>query len=346
MLKRRSRLLVPAAAAILGLLALAVLYVFALPQLGSEALQRLVIPQRATPEPVASAQAEPPPDPLPRQSPTAQPTLIATVSAPAAMPAEIDTPPAVRAIDAEWERRAVPANPLPGRALVAIVLDDMGLDRTRAMRAIGLPTPLTLSFLPYGRDAPALAVLARQRGHEVLLHMPMQPLGTENPGPQALSVDLGPQEVRMRVGAALDRFGDAVGLNNHMGSRFTSDRSLMTPVMEELSTRGLIFVDSRTANATQGAAAAELLGVPAVLRDVFLDNEITRDAVLKQLIELEQLAKRHGAAIAIGHPHDVTLAALAGWLPTLAERGFQAVPVTTIIRRKLGNGGGAVRGAR
>lgn len=346
MLKRRSRLLVPAAAAILALLSLAVLYVLAPPQLGSEALLRVVIPQRGPPEPSASVPATPTPDATSTRNQTTQSALVATVTAPAATPAEIDRPPAARAIDAEWERRAVSANPLPGRALVAIVLDDMGLDRTRAMRAIGLPAPLTLSFLPYGRDAPALAVLARQRGHEVLLHMPMQPLGTENPGPQALSVDLGPQEVRMRVGAALDRFGDAVGLNNHMGSRFTSDRSLMAPVMEELAARGLIFVDSRTANATQGAVAADLHGVPAVMRDVFLDNEITREAVLKQIAELELLAKRHGAAIAIGHPHDVTLVALAGWLPTLAERGFQAVPVTTIVRRKLANGGGAIRGAR
>jgi len=246
--------------------------------------------------------------------------------------------PAIRAIDAEWEKRSVPVVLQPGRGYVAIVIDDMGLDRPRAMRAIGLPAPLTLSFLPYGRDAPALAVLARQRGHEILLHMPMQPMGGESPGPHALTVDLAAVEIRGRVGAALDRFGDAVGLNNHMGSRFTVDRRLMGPLMEELRSRGLVFVDSRTAAESQGSHAAGEAGVPAAMRDVFLDNEATTDAINRQLRELERIARRRGHAVAIGHPHDATFAALAAWLPGLQDRGLQAVPVTTIIRRNLERG--------
>jgi hypothetical protein len=225
-----------------------------------------------------------------------------------------------------------------GRGYVAIVIDDMGLDRPRAMRAIGLPTPLTLSFLPYGRDAPALAVLARQRGHEILLHMPMQPMGGESPGPHALTVDLAAVEIRGRVGAALDRFGDAVGLNNHMGSRFTVDRRLMVPLMDELRARGLVFVDSRTAAESQGSEAAGHGGVPMAMRDVFLDNEATAEAINRQLREVERIARRRGHAVAIGHPHDATFAALAAWLPGLQEKGLQAVPVTTIIRRNLERG--------
>lgn len=246
--------------------------------------------------------------------------------------------PAIRAIDAEWEKRSVPVSLQPGRGYVAIVIDDMGLDRPRAMRAIGLPAPLTLSFLPYGRDAPALAVLARQRGHEILLHMPMQPMGGDSPGPHALTVDLAAVEIRGRVGAALDRFGDAVGLNNHMGSRFTVDRRLMGPLMEELRARGLVFVDSRTAAESRGSEAAGHAGVPLAMRDVFLDNEATVEAVNRQLREVERIARRRGHAVAIGHPHDATFAALAAWLPGLQEKGLQAVPVTTIIRRNLERG--------
>jgi polysaccharide deacetylase 2 family uncharacterized protein YibQ len=246
--------------------------------------------------------------------------------------------PAIRAIDAEWEKRSVPVALQQGRGYVAIVIDDMGLDRPRAMRAIGLPTPLTLSFLPYGRDAPALAVLARQRGHEILLHMPMQPMGGESPGPHALTVDLAAVEIRGRVGAALDRFGDAVGLNNHMGSRFTVDRRLMVPLMDELRARGLVFVDSRTAAESQGSEAAGHGGVPMAMRDVFLDNEATAEAINRQLREVERIARRRGHAVAIGHPHDATFAALAAWLPGLQEKGLQAVPVTTIIRRNLERG--------
>ncbi|MFM8680029.1 MAG: divergent polysaccharide deacetylase family protein [Alphaproteobacteria bacterium] len=242
---------------------------------------------------------------------------------------------AILGIDAEWEKRSVPTTLLQGRRYVSIVIDDLGLDRPRAMRAIGLPTPVTLSFLPYGRDAPALAVLARQRGHEILLHMPMQAVGGESPGPHALTVDLAAVEVRGRVGAALDRFGDAVGLNNHMGSRFTADRRLLVPVMEELRARGLVFVDSRTAAESQGSEAAGMAGVPTATRDVFLDNEATPEAISRQLRELERLARRRGHAVGIAHPHDATFAALAAWLPGLQEKGLQAVPVTTIIRRNL-----------
>lgn len=272
--------------------------------------------------------AEPPPAPATAADGAAQASRVAAPEQPAA----IQRP---RAIDAEWERRSVPATPIPDRALVAIVIDDIGIDRNRALRAIGLPAPLTLSFLPYGRDAPALAVIARQRGHEILLHMPMQPVGGENPGPQALTADLAAVEIRARVGAALDRFGDAVGLNNHMGSRFTADRRLLGPVAEELGARGLIFVDSRTTAASQVPQAAEEFGIPTAVRDVFLDNDPSPEAVRAQFEELERVARRRRQAIAIGHPNDATLAALASWLPLAAERGIQVVPVTTIVRRGL-----------
>jgi hypothetical protein len=242
---------------------------------------------------------------------------------------------AIPAFDTEWERRAVPVVLRPGKAAVAIVIDDIGVDRARAMQAIRLPAPLTLSFLPYGRDAPALAILARQRGHEILLHMPMQPVGGENPGPHALTVDLAAVEIRARVGAALDRFGDAVGLNNHMGSRFTVERRLLVPVVEELQSRGLVFVDSRTAPSSQGIHAAEEVGLPAAMRDVFLDNDLAPEAIAKQFEELERIARRRGHAVAIGHPHDATIAALYGWLPRADERGIQVVPVSAIIRRSL-----------
>ncbi|MBL8700552.1 MAG: divergent polysaccharide deacetylase family protein [Alphaproteobacteria bacterium] len=257
----------------------------------------------------------------------------AAALAPTGAVATPPAPPSPQAIDSEWEKRSVPVAIANGRALVAVIIDDMGLDRAKGLRVIGLMPPLTLSFLPYGRDAPALAILARQRGHEVLLHMPMQPLGREDPGPQALTTDLTAIEIRTRVGAALDRFGDAIGLNNHMGSRFTAERTLMLPVMEELAARGLVFVDSRTGTASEAIPVAAERGVPAALRDVFLDNDVAPAAIAKQLEEAERVARRRGAAIAIGHPHDATLAALAQWLPGLAERGLQAVPVSAVLRR-------------
>lgn len=330
MRRKRSQFLQMVGAAALGMVMLGGLYLLVAPGHGRDVLYSLTIPDAPTPPPPAQAVASAP---------------AARVGTPAAAVGE--SPPVVaraparlpRAVDADWERRAVAAEVIAGRAIIAIVIDDMGLDRARALRTIALPAPLTLSFLPYGRDAPALAVLARQRGHEIMLHMPMQPVGVENPGPQALSIDLSASEIRSRVGAALDRFGDAVGLNNHMGSRFTAEKRLLTPVMEELAARGLVFLDSRTANASQGLSAADELQVPGAVRDVFLDNDVSAEAIARQLVELERLARRRGFAVAIGHPHDTTIAALSVWLPGLPDRGLQAVPISTVIRRSLERGG-------
>jgi uncharacterized protein len=319
--RKRSQILQMMGAAALGMAMLGGLYVLVAPGHGRDVLYSLTIPDAPSPPPPAPAVAA-------REGPPATASVVAR--APARLP---------RAVDADWERRAVAAEVRAGQSIIAIVIDDMGLDRARALRTIALPAPLTLSFLPYGRDAPALAVLARQRGHEIMLHMPMQPVGGENPGPQPLSIDLSAMEIRSRVGAALDRFGDAIGLNNHMGSRFTAEKRLLIPVMEELAARGLVFLDSRTANASQGLSAADELQVPAAVRDVFLDNDLNAEAIARQLVELERLARRRGFAVAIGHPHDTTIAALSVWLPGLPERGLQAVPISAVIRRSLVRGG-------
>jgi hypothetical protein len=119
-----------------------------------------------------------------------------------------------------------------------------------------------------------------------------------------------------------------------MGSRFTADRDALVPVAEELAARHLIFFDSRTTPATQVVPIAHAFGVASAGRDVFLDDEQTADAVGAQLIELEAKARAQGVAIAIGHPHDVTLAALAIWTARAAARGFMLVPLSEAIRLK------------
>jgi polysaccharide deacetylase 2 family uncharacterized protein YibQ len=257
-----------------------------------------------------------------------------------AIPAAAATPTAVQRVvpppsQPAWMRNAVVTIVPPGRIPVAIVIDDVGVDRPRSDRAAALPAPLTLAFLPYARNFEAQIAAAHARGHEILVHVPMQPVGAEDPGPDALTVALDSADIRRRLAAALDRAGPAVGINNHMGSRFTADREAMRPVLEELQARGLLFLDSRTAGGTVGPSLARTLAVPYATRDVFLDNEATVTAVDARLAELEAVARRQGHGVAIGHPHDGTLAALAAWLPGAASRGFTLVPVSTIVRQSL-----------
>ncbi len=119
-----------------------------------------------------------------------------------------------------------------------------------------------------------------------------------------------------------------------MGSRFTRDSSALRPVMTVLKQRGLLFLDSRTAADSVGTVVARVHRVPFAERDVFLDNDATAPAVQARLAETEMIARRTGAAVAIGHPHDGTLAALEIWLEGVEQRGFAVVPITAIVARR------------
>lgn len=233
-----------------------------------------------------------------------------------------------------WLRHAAVAPAAHERPMIAVVVDDLGLNRRNTAALNELAGPLTLAFLPYAGELERQTRAARTAGHELLLHMPMEPLGTDWPGPDALLSSLGDAEFVSRMQKNFASFSGFVGLNNHMGSRLTADRGRMARIMEELRRRDLLFLDSKTTPGSVGLLEARSQGVPSVQRDVFLDNEIDLQHVLRQLRRTEQLATRRGYAIAIGHPHDVTIEALRRWLPTLAERGFVLVPISTIVARQ------------
>ncbi|MEI6557752.1 MAG: divergent polysaccharide deacetylase family protein [Rhodospirillaceae bacterium] len=234
-----------------------------------------------------------------------------------------------------WLRHAVPFV-LPAAApMIALVFDDLGLDRVHTARVIRLPGPLTLSFLPYAADLPHQTAAAHTAGHELLVHMPMEPLGAGlDPGPGALLTRLPPDEILRRLDRGLAAFTGYVGLNNHMGSRFTSDRALMTPVLADLKRRGLLFLDSVTAGSSVGAEVAASLHLPHSHRNVFLDDELTAAAVHANLVRLEEIARRTGAAVAIGHPHAVTLDAVTPWLAGLTARDFVLAPLSAVVRSR------------
>ena len=170
----------------------------------------------------------------------------------------------------------------------------MGVDRKRSKKIVALPGPLTLSYLTYAKSLYKQTRKARKAGHEIMLH----------------------------------RY---VGINNHMGSKFTTDRYGITIVMKELRRRGLLFLDSRTTNKSVGGVIAHAVGVPYAERNIFLDNANKLKAVQDRLAELERLARRRGKAIAIGHPRDATIEALSTWLDEIKTRGFVIVPITSIV---------------
>lgn len=280
-----------------------------------------------TPAPVGGLTAEeaaPPP-----RTAAAQIVPSATPVAP--------VPPGFKGGTPPWIRYAVPAPATGGKPRVAVVIDDLGVDRRRSEKVIPLRAPLTLSWMTYAEDLPRLTAESRRHGHELMLHVPMQPLGKNwDPGPDVLEVGLPDQENRRRLLWGLQRFDGFVGINNHMGSRYTADAAGMKVVMEELRRRGLMFLDSLTTGKSVGAEMARSYGVPFAERQVFIDNEQTVAAVMAQLSKAEAYARKHGAAIVIGHPHDATIEALRQWLPELDAKGIVLVPVTALVSPPTG----------
>jgi len=217
---------------------------------------------------------------------------------------------------------------------IAIVIDDLGNDAARTNAAIALPANVTMSFLPYPPRSLELSRRAHLAGHEVIVHLPMQPLGNENPGERALKVGLPSDELQRRLGWSLSRVAEYHGVNNHMGSRFSTSRADLLPVMRELKARGLFFLDSRTTEKTQVEHVAREVGVLTGGRDIFIDDERSAAAIAQQLAHIEDFARKSGNVIAIGHPYPETLSALSKWTKTIKERGFRLAPLREVLMQR------------
>lgn len=263
-------------------------------------------------------------------TPGAEVAALST-AAPAAMEAISNAPEGVSGLESVSAKNVLPG---PGDARkVAIIIDDMGHSPRHSDAALKLPRQIAFALLPYARATPSFATRARSRGHELIVHVPMQPKNeARNPGPYVLKTLAGADELRRRIAWNLDQFEGFYAVNNHMGSAFTEDEASMRILFEELSARGLAFYDSRTTAESKAVGLALRYGVSMAERDVFLDNDIEAGAVGKQLERLETLARRNGSAIAIGHPHKVTFEQIAQWAQTLKKRNIMLVPPSVILQ--------------
>jgi polysaccharide deacetylase 2 family uncharacterized protein YibQ len=216
-----------------------------------------------------------------------------------------------------------------GVVAIGIIIDDLGNSLVNGERAARLPGAVACAVLPHTPFAKTVADAAHAAGKEVMLHLPMASRDAQEPGPGQLDADMPALEMRATLDYDLSTVPHVIGVNNHMGSLLTTQPLAMDWLMRELQQRRLFFVDSRTNIQTVAADAARRVNLPVLERNVFLDDDLSPAAVAAQLEHLEQLARRHGYALAIGHPHPVTLAALERWLPQLAERGVHLIPLTT-----------------
>lgn len=229
----------------------------------------------------------------------------------------------------------VEPEPLPEPAetgpMLAVVIDDMGEDLHFAKGLAALDFPVGFAVWPNSTHAGETAALARRTGHVLLVHLPMQPQGYPevNPGRGALLVGMTAEQIAKTVDWNLDRVPGAVGVNNHMGSLFTSNTPGMKAALKAIRQRKLFFLDSVTSPRTVAYSVAGKLGMERFRRDVFLDNVKKVEAITHQLRKAERIALKRGWAVAIGHPHKETLAALKSWYAS-RSKGLRVVPITKL----------------
>jgi hypothetical protein len=216
----------------------------------------------------------------------------------------------------------------------AIVIDDLGENLEAARQLLALPYPLTFSVLPHLRNSVETALEARRAGHEVMLHLPMEPEAGSHvsPGEGEIRVGMTSFEIEHILQSDLASVPHAAGVNNHMGSRATADPRLMAAVMRLLAGRHLYFVDSRTTAASVALEAARQQGLPAFYRSVFLDDTESVPYTLGQLRRFRHILEDQGAALAIGHPYPTTIAALTKFLPELERDDVELAPASQLLQ--------------
>lgn len=242
----------------------------------------------------------------------------------------------ITSIEKERPVDAVEDMPDTNKPRIAIVIDDLGVSSFRTARAMKLNAPLTLAFLPDAPFTRDFIYRAKNEGHDILLHIPMEPLdSTIRTEKRSLKVQMTPQDIQMTLSAILDDYEGFVGINNHMGSAFTKCRECLDVVMQELKERDMIFLDSKTIHDSKGALSAAAADIRFAERDVFVDHVVTKDFIRNSLKKTEEIARRHGFAIAIAHPHNETLDVLEEWIKEFPENNMSLVPLSVFIDEKL-----------
>jgi len=220
---------------------------------------------------------------------------------------------------------------------IAIIIDDLGYHFEAGSRAIDLPGPVAYAVLPETPNGQRLSRLAHEKGKEVLLHLPLEPIDHRGPTePGALMLDMSRTMFQAAFADAIATVPFAVGVSSHRGSLLTRHPGHMEWLMEEIGEReDLFFIDSYTTHESIALKIAAEAGVTATKRDVFLDHERTTDAVAREFERLKAMARKRGTAVAIGHPFPETLEVLERELPRLRAEGFELVTISELIAMQL-----------
>lgn len=223
----------------------------------------------------------------------------------------------------------------PVKGELAIVIDDFGNDMKGTEEMLNLPIPITAAVMPFLSTTERDAKMAHEKGHEVIVHLPMEPKKGKKSwlGPGAITTDLSDEEIRNRVVKAIESVPFAAGMNHHMGSKATEDERVMRIVLGVCKEKGLYYLDSRTTAKSVIPKIAEELSVPYLKNDLFLDHVYTEQYINKQASKLKEELNSNRQFIAIGHvgiTGDEVVSALKSHIPEYKKQA-EIVPLCQLI---------------
>lgn len=220
----------------------------------------------------------------------------------------------------------------PAHPSIALIIDDFGRSLYQGRQFLELRIPITFAILPRLHWTHTLAEEIHAEGHEIMLHQPMEPYETRiDPGPGALYVGDAMRKIDRIMEENISDVPFAKGVNNHMGSRFTSCEREMNEVLQVIKSKDFFFVDSLTTNRSAAYSTAKKLEVSTARRHVFLDNKLEVSAILSQLQRLKDIALKNEQAIGIGHPFPETAKAIEIFSGTLKGSGINLVYISRVL---------------
>jgi polysaccharide deacetylase 2 family uncharacterized protein YibQ len=219
------------------------------------------------------------------------------------------------------------------RPKIAIVIDDLGGENKISQELLHWDAPITFSILPFTPYSKTLAEKAHRRGKEIILHLPMEPLGYPQvrPGEGVLLQEMDEARLLDQLLKDIETVPYIKGVSNHMGSRLMEDPEKIRIVFSELKRRGLFFLDNRTTPQSVGLQVAQAIGLRAKERTLFIDHSSDEGEIKQKLEQLIQFSLSTGKAIGIGHPHPSTLKSLNEMIPKMKEKGIEVVPLSAVM---------------
>jgi len=224
------------------------------------------------------------------------------------------------------------------RPKIAIILGGMGLNTRLTQKAIKeLPGDVTFGFAPYGENLQEQVNYARAQGHEIMLQLPMEPVGypANNPGPNTLLAEAPQADNLKALRWHMSRFAGYAGITNYMGGRFLAEPASLRPVLAEMNARGLVFLEDADTPPSSLKEVGSMTGLKSRHADVVIDANPEAASVEAALAQLEDLAKANGFAIGTGSGLEITIDTLAEWAKELEDKGIVLVPVSAAYKGRM-----------